>query len=433
MKQLVALDLTNLALGPIRFTPRGIDRVELGYARHFLNHWGGECVPVIPTSWGVRYFERERALRGIAELEQQWQETISPADDKVYVRTKAFLDGHEVEPLSHDARLKPTFIDRGRRFGRLLSATGFAFGRSVGRQLPKRAIYLNVGQLEVFRPTLMWLNRRPDVCSVFMLHDLIPIEYPDHHLPIGIRLHRALVTNTAEFARALIVPSRAVQASVRQAMTQRRRNDIPIHVELLPVSPEFLGPAINDPQLVNTHYFLLCGEIDLHKNQLLLMQIWQKLVARNEAQAPKLVIAGFPGVTSRPIVDFFRNCTAIHGHVVLASGLSTPALRQLMINARALLMPSLAEGFGLPIVEALAQGTPVLASDIPAHREAGKDGDVTYIAGDNADEWLSRIEAFSKSAKSADRMRASTYKPRTWNDYFTGIEAFLSEVARRES
>jgi len=96
-------------------------------------------------------------------------------------------------------------------------------------------------------------------------------------------------------------------------------------------------------------------------------------------------------------------------------------------------MPSVAEGFGLPIVEALAQGTPVLASDIPAHREAGRGGDVTYIAPEDAEPWFSRIEAFAKTPKLGVHQQPPSYKPKTWNEYFQGIEAFLSvAIARRE-
>jgi glycosyltransferase involved in cell wall biosynthesis len=159
---------------------------------------------------------------------------------------------------------------------------------------------------------------------------------------------------------------------------------------------------------------------------MLLLQIWQELVARHGLRAPKLVIAGSPGVTSRHVTDFIRDSNAIRGHVILSSGLSTQALRQLMINATALLMPSLAEGFGLPIVEALAQGTPVLASDIPAHREAGRGGNVSYLAPGDAEQWLSSIEILAQSPRQIDSAQSRTYRPKTWSEYFQGIEGFLS-------
>ena len=88
---------------------------------------------------------------------------------------------------------------------------------------------------------------------------------------------------------------------------------------------------------------------------------------------------------------------ALQDHIVVVSGLACPGLRRIVANARAVLMPSLAEGFGLPVIEALAIGTPVLASDLPAHRSerrgggaavhrvGGGAGDVPQVRADGAE------------------------------------------------
>ena len=425
MRSTLAIDLTCLALGPLSWTPRGIDRVELAYAWHFLNHWPGECVVVIPTLWGMRYFDRSRAVRGLLALEEIWREKISPEDDASYSRMKSFILTHSAASWSAFApRAKPTW-QQARDFFRLLRATGLAFGKSVG-SLPKDAIYLNVGQLLFLRPFISWLARRPDILSVFMIHDLLPLEYPDHHVSLGIRLHRSIVRNTAELARALIVPSHAVRTSLQQSFLPPRLATLPTHVELLPVSPAFLQPAKKDPELSHAEYFIACGAIDAHKNHILLLEVWKELVARHGDRTPKLVIAGFRSVTSKPIFDFIADHPAIHKKVIISSGLSTPALRRLIMSAKALLMPSIAEGFGLPIIEALAQGVPVLASDIPAMREAGAGGNVTYLPATDATEWRSAIEAFGKNPHGQGEV--SQYVPKQWSDYFLGIEAFLTEL-----
>lgn len=423
----IALDLTRLALGPFRYTPRGIDRVELAYARHFLKNWPGECIPVLPMPWGTRCYRRSQALDGLVALENLWRETIDPQHDDAYRRTLSFLNGcAAMAPMSR-RKLKPTIVEKARGFANVIAATGISLGRSVVRVLPNNTVYLNVGQLEVYRPFLSWLRRRPDVCSVLMIHDLIPLELPEHHLQIGVKLHERIVRNTAEFANALIVPSQSVNESVSRELRKHGRDNVPTHVELLPVPSEFLGPAFSDPNLVRANYFIICGTIDSYKNHLLLLKIWPDLIARLGAAAPKLIIAGSAATTSRPVIEWIENSPSIRDHVMVSAGLSTQALRSLMAGARALLMPSLAEGFGLPIVEALAQGTPVIASDIAAHREAGAGGDVSYLSPTDIAAWLSRIESFSRLPK---RDEANPYKPKTWIHYFAGIEGFLSGLVK---
>ena len=65
-------------------------------------------------------------------------------------------------------------------------------------------------------------------------------------------------------------------------------------------------------------------------------------------------------------------CEITWGKIHHLAGLSTASMKSLIVSSLGLLSPSLAAGFGLPIVEALHPGVPVVASDIPAHREIAK-------------------------------------------------------------
>ncbi len=420
----IALDLTRLALAPVRSAPRGIDRVELAYAEHFLNRWPGPCLPILPMPWGVRFFRRSQALDGLAAVQRLWRETVEdPNDDAAYIETKRFLEFGAAQAVQ---RINPSILQQGLGFVNLISATGLSFGQSVAGKLPQGTIYLNVGQLEVFRPFLTWLHRRPDIRSVMMIHDLLPLEYPEHHVPSGIRLHRAILKNVSEFGRALIVPSHSVRTSMKRALAERNGTNVPIHVEHLPVPSEFLGPFIPDPYLLGRSYFIVCGALDSHKNHMVLLRVWQQLIAEHGVRSPRLIVAASGGVAARNVADFLKSAPELAPYVCISPGLSTPALRQLIAHARALLMPSLAEGFGLPIVEALAQGTPVIASDIPAHREAGRGGSVLFVPATNASEWLAAVEAIGANANGA--RRHELYNPKTWKSYFTGIEAYFSEI-----
>jgi glycosyltransferase involved in cell wall biosynthesis len=419
----LALDLTGLFLAPINRTPRGIDRVEIAFARHFLNRWSNDVWAILPTPWGVRCFERDRALRFLEAVEELWREKIKPQHDEAYGKAKSAILAGVAERL---LPRKPRRLSVARivaRYFQLLSLTGFSFGRSVARTLPNNAIYLNVGQLQIFRPWYWWLLRRPDVTSVFMIHDVTPIEHPTHHSPIIVRLHHRIIKNTAEFAKALIFPSYAAGDSVCAELRKHSEKRFVAHVEALPVPDEFLGNALPDVELSKAKYFIICGVIDPHKNHLFLLEIWKELIARLGAGAPKLIIAGSPQAGGEAVFKTLKADQALHSHVVIAPGISTPGLRQLMLSARALLMPSISEGFGLPIVEALAQGTAVIASDIPAHREAGRGGEVVYLPLNDRSSWVRSIEALARGPLYAARKH---YKPKTWEDYFLKIETFLT-------
>jgi glycosyltransferase involved in cell wall biosynthesis len=422
MARTLALDLTCLFLAPLSRTPRGIDRVELAYAHHFLQHWEGDCVAVLPTPWGVRFFDRARAIRGVQVVQELWRESINVQDDEVFIAAKKAL----IAPASREAVFSGlndplSLSTKIKGFYEIIRGSGFSFGHSCQWSLPRNAVYLNVGQLTILRAFFWWLKHRPDVSAVFMVHDAIPIEYPDLHVRVGVKLHNSILRNIAEFASALILPSCAARDSVLGHLASLKCHEKKSHVELLPVPSPFLEDVGPDPDLIGKEYFITCGVIDAHKNHLTLLRAWEILVRRHGKGAPRLLIAGLPGVTSAVALEYLQRSESLHSHVMVASGLSTPALRQMMRDSRGLLMPSVAEGFGLPIVEGLAQKVPVIASDIPAHREAGAGGEVIYVDALNAEKW----------AEAVDRVRAKrneepgAYIPKTWEQYFLGIERFI--------
>ena len=423
----IVFDLLRLFLGASATGPRGIDRVDLAYARFLFTAWPGDCVGLLPTPWGLRLYDRQRVLRGLDELEALWRERAGGPDgafaDVVRRLGRAICRPSDRRPSGRTPWAAP-------RLAQLLLATGLAAGTPVIRAAAKDAIYLNVGQLGWAAPLMArWLRHRADVRAVFMLHDAIPIERPDLVTPLASMMHRRMMRLAVRHATGLIFTTQAAGDSVLRVLRPYGR-PLPMTTSLhLPVAPSFLALAGPDPVLAEHEYFVVVGAIEPRKNLLMLLNVWSELLRRHGAQAPRLVVAGSPARGGRPILAQLQARGILQDHVIVASGLSSPALRQIVANARAVLMPSLAEGFGLPIVEALTVGTPVLASDLPAHREVGG-ALVVYLDPTDEAGWLREINRFAngKDATDALRRRIAVYRPVTSAEYFRHIAGFLQSI-----
>jgi glycosyltransferase involved in cell wall biosynthesis len=420
----IVFDLLRLFLGPTTLTPRGIDRVDLAYARYLFTTWPGDCFGVLPTPLGMRLYERQRVLRGLDMLEVLWREgcerpNSALANVERRIRGQSGIPSDPDHPAIQKLRSVPRLI-------RLMLATGLAAGRSAIGTTPAEAIYLNVGQLGWAAPWLVsWLRHRPDIRPVFMLHDAIPIERPDLVTPIGCSAHQRMMRTAAENAAGLIFTTQAATDSVLRVL-ETYRHLVPATISVhLPVAPSFLAAGEPDPALAELPYFIVVGAIERRKNLPLLLNVWAELRRRRGDRTPRLVIAGSPGRGGRPILRQLQ-ASGTADDVIVASGLPSPALRRLVVNARAVLMPSLAEGFGLPIIEALAVGTPVLASDLASHREVGGELAVYLDPTDEAG-WLHEIDRFTDGddATAALKSRIGAYRGMTPAGYFSQIDEFL--------
>ena len=409
----IVYDILRLFIGPSSATPRGIDRVDLAYAEYLFAHWPGEIAGVMPTPWGVRLYDRALVLRGLARLAGIWGETDE--EDDGLSRIKAQLRGEVAPAMPSHSRGSPIS-----RQWQLIRTTGVPLGRSV-REVRSDALYLNVGQLGWAAPLAMgWLERRPEIQVAVMLHDAIPIEHPLLVSRSGAAAHRQMMRVAARHIDGLITTTEAARNSVVRELAARGAGTPRSLTLPLPLAPGFLAPDRPDPALAALDYYVICGAIEPRKNHLMLLQVWRRLVELLGDRAPKLVVVGAAAQGARPSLAAMA---ALPGHVIHAGGLSTPGLRRLIRSARALLMPSLAEGFGLPVQEALALGTPVIASDLRAHREIAA-GLALLLAPDREQDWLDAI----LETRAGGGLRAPKgYQPMDAGRYFEAIAQWLTE------
>ncbi|MEX1311837.1 MAG: glycosyltransferase, partial [Candidatus Sulfomarinibacteraceae bacterium] len=127
-------------------------------------------------------------------------------------------------------------------------------------------------------------------------------------------------------------------------------------------------------------YVLHLGTIEPRKGVTDLVTAWERLAAA-AADTPDLVIAGKPGWQTEPIFDRIKT-SPLASRIHLPGYVSREEARELMRHASVFVLASEAEGFGLPLAEAVSCGTPAVASDIPVLREAGGDAALYSPVGD---------------------------------------------------
>lgn len=136
-------------------------------------------------------------------------------------------------------------------------------------------------------------------------------------------------------------------------------------------------------------YVLLLGNVTPNKNVRFFVQALQQLA--NQGRPVRAVHVGrdHSGDLARALQD------TDPGLIETRGGLSDEDLEQLMVNAAALVQPSLFEGFGLPIIEAHERGVPVIASDIPVFREVAGHG-AQFVALGDVEGFASAIARFAQ-------------------------------------
>jgi glycosyltransferase involved in cell wall biosynthesis len=197
--------------------------------------------------------------------------------------------------------------------------------------------------------------------GVVTVHDLSYLRYPETVSAASAR-YRELVPKSLQRAALVLADTQAVAEEIvaEYRLPADRVRAIPLGVD--PAWFDAAGPPPPDLALPE-RYLLFVGTLEPRKDVATLLAAFRQL-RRVDPSTPPLVLAGPSGWG--PALDTAGLSPA---DVLQLGYLDTTALRSVVAHAAALCFPSLYEGFGLPPLEALAAGTPVIASDIPPLRE----------------------------------------------------------------
>lgn len=232
--------------------------------------------------------------------------------------------------------------------------------------------------------------------AVITIHDLAFIHYPEI-LDNSAKRYYGQIQQIAPKADAII----AVSESTRQDIVQQ----LGIPAERIAVIHEAAAPQFQPMQLAadasrrigettinNQQFMLFTSTIEPRKNLPTLLQALRICIDRQPKQNYRLVIAGARGWRDSLIYETVKNLK-LGDYVSFVGSVSPDELVWLYNACRIYINPSLYEGFGLPLLEAMACGAACLASDTSSLPEVGGDA-AEYISPLDAQHWADRIAAF---------------------------------------
>jgi len=401
----IALDLSRLLLRAGRETATGIDRVELAYAEHLLPAGAPLCFAAMTTLGTIGLLPQNKAEAFVIATAASWRG----------------------EAGAHAANRRLKQLSRRLRFAPIAGGERALTARL--KETAKAPVYLLVSHHHLERRRLIArLKQRAGARFVCLIHDLIPIEYPEYAKPGQNHQHLRRIETAAALADALIVNSAVTRDALLPHLDRAGRKP---PVLVAPFGVELPSVPVDSAAPLGRPYFVYVSTIEARKNHLLLLNLWRSLVEELGDDAPALVLIGQRGWETENVVDMLERCPGLRGNVIEHAGLPDAAMVRLLRGARALLLPSFAEGFGFPLVEAFALGVPALCSGISALRETG--GDVPeYFDPLDGLGWRQAVIDYAapdSPRRTAQLGRLARWRPSTWDAHFADVGALIAQTA----
>jgi glycosyltransferase involved in cell wall biosynthesis len=271
--------------------------------------------------------------------------------------------------------------------------------------------YLRKTQIELFHGTNYEVPLWRPCATVITIHDLSLLTLPEKQQRRRVARARVRLPIMARAADAVIVPSEAVKSETCERFK--------LHATKVFVVPEaarrFFEPASSDEIAavkarfgISDPFIFAVGTIEPRKNYLMLIDALVKVLKSRPDLNPQLVIAGACGWKSEEVLSRTETSPA-RERIVLSGYLTDVDLRALYSACAVSVYPSLYEGFGLPPLEAMACGAPVIASNIPSVAETVGPA-ACLLDPFDAQSWASNIIELIGNDEARSSLKAAGFK-----------------------
>lgn len=397
-QQPFCLDVTRL----VRRTGQihtGVDRVEWAYLRWLLT-LDRPVFGLMRSAFG--YILLDRA--GLSYLQDRVRNADWPKPDvlsRLALKLSAPRRGAE-------AALRRRACAR---------ATPRQLSRTMARHFPDGVTYFNVGHSNLTRRVLSAFRDHPNAQTVVLIHDLIPLQYPQFQRDGTVDTFERKMRNVSQLADAVICNSQQTADDVSElyAAYGRVPPSYVAHLGIEVVEPGGQIPTLEQP------YVVTVGTIEPRKNHALLLDTWEDWA--KHATPPYLVICGKQGWNTADLMDRMDRLIASGIPIIHLDGLDDPTMLSVVKDAKAALFPSLAEGFGLPQIEAAHLGVPLICTDLAIYREVLGTFPV-YAQDQTPYSWRQAIEQVLRSdniGRTGAEKPQEHFVPPDWSTHFNYV------------
>lgn len=242
--------------------------------------------------------------------------------------------------------------------------------------------------------------RIPIYCTI---HDIV--FFDTGHF--GSTLHRAALKWYVRRALRIAKGVFTVSQFSRQRIQDYFHTQRDIQVLCNGLSQELLEYKASHPVVQQRAGIVYLGNIKRNKGIHILWQAYQKLMDEGGNVPPLTIIGRFDFRTKDD--EILQTVLANKDKVRLVTDATNQQVYDILAHAACLVSPSLYEGFGIPPLEAMSLGTPVILSDIPVYQEIYGHYPVTFFKAGNADELCRMLRTLPSSPIDVDELIVSTY------------------------